>query len=153
MAYHTPGRAKDITESLRLHHEAAKRGNADALFELFLFAVHGIGDEKRAIYYLKEAAMRDQPRACANLGALYAIGASQALSASKGQTDKIDRDLSEAIKWYTRAADLGAGEAAASLGVMALRGEGMPNDPKVAKEFLRRAEELGFDVDAFLRLS
>jgi TPR repeat protein len=38
-----------------------------------------------------------------------------------------------------------------ALGVMALRGEGMAKDPECAKAFLRRADELHFDVDEFLQ--
>lgn len=141
MAYNGRGRAKDIPESLRLHQEAAERGNADALFELFVYAMQGIGDRSKAAFYLQEAARRDQPRACANLGALYATG----------QLAGISKDLTESVKWYKRAADLGVGRAAAALGAMALRGEGMPRDPKAADAYFKRAEELGFDVDEYLR--
>ena len=65
MAYNGRGRAKDIPESLRLHQEATARGNADALFELFVYAMQGIGDRSKAVFYLQEAGKRDQPRACA----------------------------------------------------------------------------------------
>src|SRR5262249_52005406 len=74
MAYNGRGRPKDIAESLRLHQEAAKRGNADAYFELFVYAMQGIGDRSKALGYLQEAGKLNQPRACANLGALYATG-------------------------------------------------------------------------------
>jgi TPR repeat protein len=42
------------------------------------------------------------------------------------------------------------GRAAAALGVMALRGEGMEKDPQAAKAYLERADALGFDVDDYL---
>jgi len=90
---------------------------------------------------LKEAAKRDQPRAAANLGALYVTG----------QMQGVDRDLAQSVMWYKRAADLGVGRAAAALAVMALRGEGMAKDPEAAKTYLRRADELHFDVDEFLQ--
>jgi TPR repeat protein len=141
MAYNGRGRPKDVTESLRLHQEAAQRGNADALFELFVYAMQGIGERSKALTYLQEAAKRDQPRACANLGALYATG----------QLQGIPKDLAESIKWYKRAADLGVGRAAAALGAMALRGEGTPRDPIAAEAYFKRAEELGFDVDGYLQ--
>jgi TPR repeat protein len=140
MAYHGRGRSKDIQDSLRYHQEAAARGNADALFELFVYAVSGIGEKDKAIFYLKEAGKRDQPRAAANLGALYATG----------QMAGIAKDLTQSVQWYKRAADLGMGRAAAALGVMALRGEGMDKDPQAAKAYLERAEKLGFDVDEYL---
>jgi uncharacterized protein len=141
MAANGRGRPQDMPESLRLHQEAAERGNADALFELFVYAMQGMGDRSKAVFYLQEAGKRDQPRACANLGVLYATG----------QLAGIPRDLTQSVKWYKRAADLGIGRAAAALGAMALRGEGMPRDPKTAEAYFERAEELGFDVDEYLQ--
>jgi TPR repeat protein len=141
MAYHGRGRSKDVAESLRLHLEASQRGNADAYFELFVYAMQGIGDRSKAVAYLKEAGRRNQPRACANLGALFATG----------QMPGIGKDLTEAVRWYKRAADLGVARAAAALGVMAIRGEGMARDPEAAEAFLKRAEDSGFDVDEYLQ--
>jgi TPR repeat protein len=141
MAYNGRGRPKDVPESLRLHQEAAQRGNGDALFELFVYAMQGIGDRSKALSYLQEAAKRNQPRACANLGALYATG----------QLEGIPKDPVEAVKWYKRAADLGVGRAAAALGAMTLRGEGTPRDPQAAEAYFKRAEDLGFDVDGYLQ--
>jgi uncharacterized protein len=141
MAYNGRGRPKDVAESLRLHQEAAQRGNADALFELFVYAMQGIGDRSKALFYLQEAGKRNQPRACANLGALYATG----------QLEGLPKDLTESVKWYERAAELGIGRAAAALGAMALRGEGMPRDAQAAEAYFKRAEELGFDVDEYLQ--
>jgi TPR repeat protein len=140
MAYNGRGRQKDIAGSLRLHQEAAARGNPDALFELFVYAMSGIGEKQKAVLYLQEAAKREQPRAMANLGAFHATGGMAGIA----------RDLEESVKWYRRAAGKGIGRAAAALGVMAMRGEGMPKDPAAAKVFFARAEELGFDADEYL---
>src|SRR5262249_44074341 len=142
MAFNGRGRSQDVAESLRLHQQAAERGNADALFELFVYAFQGIGgDRSKAVSYLMEAARLDQPRACANLGALYATG----------QMQGIPKDLAESIKWYKRAADLGVGRAAAAPGAMSLRGEGTARDPAAAEVYFKRAEELGFDVNEYLQ--
>lgn len=141
MAYNGRGQTKDVAKSLALHLEAAKRGNADAYFELFVYAMQGIGDRNKAVFYLKQAGQRDQPRACANLGAFYATG----------QLPGIEKDLSESIHWYKRAADLGIGRAAAALGMMAARGEGMAKDPDAAEAYFDRAEDLGFELDEYLR--
>jgi TPR repeat protein len=140
MVYNGRGRQKDVAESLRLHQEAAARGNPDALFELFVYAMNGIGEKQKAVFYLKEAATREQPRAMANLGALHATG----------RMAGIERSAQEAVKWYRRAADKGIGRAAAALGVMAMRGDGMPKDPDAAKAFFARAEALGFELDDYL---
>jgi TPR repeat protein len=125
---------------LRLHQEAAARGNPDALFELFVYAMNGIGEKQKAVFYLQEAAKREQPRAMANLGALHATGAMAGIA----------KDTEESARWYRRAADKGIGRAAAALGVMAMRGDGMPKDPGAAKAYFARAEELGFELDDYL---
>lgn len=70
--------------------------------------MNGIGVRSKAIFYLQEAAKREQPRAMANLGALYATGG----------TAGIARNPEEAVTRYRRAADKGIGRAAAALGVM-----------------------------------
>ena len=59
-------------------------------------------------------------------------------------------DHEAAVRWYKRAADLGVGRAAAALGVMASRGEGMEKDPDAAEAYFDRADELGFELDAYL---
>jgi TPR repeat protein len=140
MAYNGRGRPKDIQESLRLHQQAARLGNADAMFELYVFSMNGIGDRETAAFFLKEAAEREQPRAMANLGVLYATGGLG-----------FPKDPEESVKWYRRAADKGHVQAIATLGLMALRGEGMPKDAAVAQAYFKRAEQLGYDVEAYLR--
>ena len=140
MAYNGRGRPKDVRESLRLHIAAANLGQPDALFELFVFAMNGIGDRSKALFYLREAANRDQPRAMANLGALHATG-------DLG----VEKNLEQSVKWYRRAADAGVARAAATLGVMAMRGQGMPKDEAVARDYFARAEALGFELEPYLR--
>lgn len=140
MAYNGRGRPKDVAESLRLHREAARLGQPDAMFELFVFAMNGIGERGKALFYLREAAEREQPRAMANLGALHATG-------DLG----VEKNFAESVKWYRRAADNGIARAAAALGLMALRGEGMPQDEAVARQYFARAEALGFELEPYLR--
>lgn len=50
-----------------------------------------------------------------------------------------------------RAAEIKHPRAIATLGLMALRGEGMARDEAAAKEYFTRAEALGFDVEDYLR--
>jgi TPR repeat protein len=140
MAYHGRGRSRDIRESLRMHQQAARLGNADAMFELYVFSMNGIGDRETAAFFLKEAAQREQPRAMANLGVLYATGGLG-----------FPKDPGQSLKWYRRAADKGHVQAIATLGLMALRGEGMPKDAAAAEAYFKRAEQLGYDVEAYLR--
>jgi len=140
MAFNGHGRPEDIKESVLLHQQAARRGNADAMFELFVFSMRGIGDKQTAVVFLRRAAERGQVRAMANMGVLHATG----------QLPGIAKDLAESVKWYRRAADKGHAQATATLGVMALRGAGMPKDAALAESYFKRAEELGYDVDGYL---
>jgi uncharacterized protein len=141
MAFNGQGRPKDIKESLRLHQTAARRDNADALFELFVFAMNGIGDRDGAVLFLRMAAERGSARAMANLGVFHATG----------QIEGIAKNPEQAVAWYRRAAELKHPRATATLGLMALRGEGMAKDEAAAKEWFARAEALGFDVEDYLR--
>jgi uncharacterized protein len=63
------------------------------------------------------------------------------------------KDLRESIRWYRRAADLGNGQANATLGAMVLTGEGMPKDETGGWLYLKRAEDLGIDVVEYLHAS
>src|SRR5262249_52466826 len=77
LAFNGYGFPKDAAESLRLHREAAARGNADAMFEIYVLQSTGQGtekDEAAALEWCKKAAEKGQARACYNLGAFYATG-------------------------------------------------------------------------------
>ena len=143
MAFNGRGREKDEAESFRLHDEAARRGNADALFELHIFYAKGIAcqpDPQRAAENLRRAAEKGQRRACYNMGAFHATGS----------TPPFEKDVQESVRWYTRAAELGHGKAAATLAAMHLTGEDLPADSAVARKWADRAIELGFDVEEML---
>src|ERR1700754_3661997 len=51
------------------------------------------------------------------------------------------RDIGEAIRWLSRAADLGSTEAQRELGLLLIRGEGANKDPDQAALLLRQAAE------------
>ena len=86
------------------------------------------------------AALIDLKKPMANLAAVHATG-----------EHGVTKDLALSVSWYRRAADKGNGRAAAVLGLMSLRGEGLPQDADEAKKFFARADELGFDVDGYLK--
>ncbi len=135
------GLPKDATESVRLHREAAERGNADAMFELYVLFSTGQGvekDEATALRWCEKAAEAGQARAAYNLGAFYATG--------RG----VPQDPSRSVAWYERASEAGHGRASAMLGYMFLVGEGIASDEARAQRLFETAEEQGFDVDDFL---
>ncbi|HQY63768.1 MAG: sel1 repeat family protein [Myxococcales bacterium] len=142
MAFHGQGVRANKKKSYELHETAAKRGDSDAMFELFAMASTGQGtkkDEPTAVVWLMEAAKRNHPRALFNLGAFHAMG-------SFGFAE----DLEAAASFYEAASENGHGRASATLGTMYLGGKGVRKSDKKAAEFFERAEAQGFDVQEFL---
>jgi TPR repeat protein len=131
----------DFAASLECHKRAAAKGNADALFELYVLYGNGDGveaDPDAAHEWLVKAADKGQFRALYNVAAGYATG------------NGFPKDPARAIEYYERSAGAGNARAAATLGVMCLTGEGLEADPKRAARWFDEAEELGFDVDEWL---
>jgi hypothetical protein len=52
-----------------------------------------------------------------------------------------DRDVPEAMRWFSRAVELGSNEARRELGLLLLRGDGTPKDPEHAASGKGHAEE------------
>ncbi len=141
MAFHGRGRKADPVEAYSLQTIGAKRGDPDAMFELYAMLSTGQGtraNEVDGLKWLIKAAERGQPRACYSLGAHYAMG--------RG----VKQDDDAAFAWYESASSRGYGRASATLGVMALSGSGMKKSQARATEYFERAKAQGFDVDEFL---
>lgn len=134
-AIHGIGCEVDEAESVRWELAGAAKGDADAMFEMYVLRSTGKGcelDEEDALRWCQRAAEAGSARAMSNLGGFYATG------------HGVPQDLELAIDWYRRAADAGSGRAAANLGVMAAVGEGMPADDEAARGWFQRAEALGY---------
>lgn len=130
------GRAIDLEASRAHHLRAAEAGEADSMFEMFVYSAKGIGqraDDSEALAWCERAARAGNARAMANLGGFYATGTG------------VLRDSEAAVRWYTEAADLGHGRAAATLGVMYAVGDGVLPAPDTARRWFRVAQDLGFD--------
>lgn len=141
MAFHGRGRKADPVEAFKLQTVSAKRGDPDAMFELYAMLSTGQGsraNETDGLKWLIQAAELGQPRACYSLGAHYAMG--------RG----VKQDDEAATAWYESASARGYGRASATLGVMALSGSGMKKSTARATEYFERARAQGFDVDEFL---
>jgi TPR repeat protein len=131
------GYAQDAAAAMADHEEAARRGNADALFELSVLTATGQGaptDEARSRALLEQAADAGHPRALYNLAAEHATG--------RGRP----RDSARALELYLAAGEKGNGRAAFTAGVMMLTGDGSLPDPARAARAFSLAEDLGFDV-------
>ncbi|MFF2831107.1 tetratricopeptide repeat protein [Cellulosimicrobium cellulans] len=137
MRYNGYGFRQDAAAAVADHEEAARRGNADALFELSVLTATGQGtpvDEARSRAFLEQAADAGHPRALYNLAAEHATG--------RGRP----RDSARALELYLAAGDRGNGRAAFTAGVMMLTGDGSLPDPARAGRAFALAEDLGFDV-------
>ncbi|MEW7280051.1 SEL1-like repeat protein [Aquimarina sp. 2201CG1-2-11] len=141
MLYRGYGYEEDIVSSFKAHHKAAMKGNADAMFELCIYYAQGIGVEEnieQSLSWCVKAAESNNVRAIYNLGAYYAIG-----------YENLPKDTDKAIKYYTEAANLGHGKAAAQLAAMYTMGNEVEKNEELAKKFYELAFELDFDVDVF----
>ncbi|UKJ63342.1 SEL1-like repeat protein [Cellulosimicrobium cellulans] len=137
MRYNGYGFAQDAVAAVADHEEAARRGSADALFELSVLTATGQGtpvDEARSRALLEQAADAGHPRALYNLAAEHATG--------RGRP----RDSARALELYLAAGDRGNGRAAFTAGIMMLTGDGSLPDPARAGRAFALAEDLGFDV-------
>ncbi len=135
-AFNGLGCPADRVAAFGLHEEAAARGNADAMFELYAMLTQGVGcaaDPARAVGWCVRAAEGGNVRAMANLGGLYAAG------------NGLPQDRARSVEWYARAAEKGHGRAAASLGCMYALGQEIEPDEHKARWYFARAQELGYD--------
>jgi TPR repeat protein len=126
----------DPAEAFRLQQLAADRGNADAMFELYVLLSTGRGttrDDAAALDWCTKAADAGSARAMSNLGGFYATG------------NGVEKNEERAVYWYDKAAHAGNGKAAATLGVMHWLGDGAPEDRTKAKAYFELAEEHDFD--------
>ena len=95
---YTQGSQKDYAKAFKWLRRAAKRGDANAQFNLGRLYEAGDGIDKnleRAAKWYLLAAEQDHSKAQANLGWLYINGAG------------VEEDLDEAEKWYKRSESLG----------------------------------------------
>lgn len=134
-AFNGIGGPRDAAASYRWQVAGAERGDADAMFELYVLRSTGQGcglDEEDALQWCRRAAEAGSARAMSNLGGFHATGRGVPL------------DLELAVQWYRRAVDAGSGRAAANLGVMAATGEGMAADEAEARRWFMHSEALGY---------
>lgn len=131
------GAQPDPTRASELQLDAASKGNADALFELYLYREMGIGvpkDSKVAMEFLQNAAAKGHNRAMYNLATYLAMG--------RG----LPKDLLKAAEWYFKASEAGNVRATANLAMMFAKGEGVRKDLDQAKLLFDEADYMGLDV-------
>ncbi|MBQ4802654.1 sel1 repeat family protein [Aquimarina sp. MMG015] len=141
MLYRGYAYTENLKSSLNAHYESAKKGNANAMFELCVYFAQGIGvkeDIKKSLDWCVKAAEKENIRAIYNLATYYAAG-----------YEHISKNTDKAIEYYTKAANLGHGKAAAQLSAMYTIGDEVDKNEELAKKFYELAFELDFQVDIF----
>lgn len=131
------GTQADPARACEIQRQAAEAGNADAMFEAYLYHEMGIGVEKnpgKAIEYLERAADKGHSRGMYNMAVHMATG--------RG----VPKDLAKAAEWYFRASEAGNVRATANLAMMYAKGEGVKRDLEQAKLLFDEAEYMGLDV-------
>jgi len=131
------GTQADPAAACAMQKKAAEMGNADAMFEAYLYHETGTGVEKdsgTALAYLRLAADKGHSRGMYNMAAYLATG--------RG----MPKDLAKAAEWYFRASEAGNLKATANLAMMYARGEGVKKDLEQAELLFDEAEYMGLDV-------
>ena len=82
--------------------------------------------------YRKAEEMEDSPLAEYKLGLCYEYG------------EGVEKDMSEAVKWYRKSAEQGYAQAQCNLGDCYYRGEGVRQDQKEAAKWYRKSAKQGF---------
>ncbi len=143
--YGDNGQTIDRAKAFRHLSVAAEAGFIPAMIETALEISDGKGvkqDNKRAVELLEIAATRGSSEAMYWLGEAYRrINIDPEL---RYERDIVRADLSQAVIWYARAAELGDSRAQAELAQMLASGSGLPSaQPEAAGRYWRLAAEGG----------
>jgi TPR repeat protein len=133
---------KDYVKAFESARIDAQRGDPKAQGELGLLYEKGLGtapDDKKAAYWLTEAAQKGDADSQNNLGFLYFNG------------HGVTQDYAQALKWFQKAADQGLASAQANLGLIYGAGLGLPKDYLKALEYFKKAANQD-DLDAQVNL-
>ena len=120
------GVARDEKRAFALNAEAARGGHADAVLAMGWFYLNGSGVDRnieKAKKWYRESARRGEPKAMFSLG----------------QIAYYEKDFSDALRWFSRAAEVGHALALYWLGKLYWRGHGVEQDHKQAKRFFHQA--------------
>jgi len=133
---------KDYSKAFDSARINAQRGDPKAQGELGLLYEKGLGttqDDKKAAYWLTEAAQKGDADSQNNLGYLYFNG------------HGVAQDYAQALKWFQKAADQGLASAQSNLGLIYGTGLGLPKDYSKAFGFFQKAANQD-DLDAQVNL-
>jgi TPR repeat protein len=124
------GGSRNLNDGVSWLRKAADQGYGNAEYLLGTLYEQGSGvehDDRKAVEWFRKAAQQDSPHAMEKLGRFE------------------DRALNrtEALKWYEKAARAGDGQALVDLAQMYRTGLAVKKDEAMAREYFKRAAELG----------
>lgn len=129
------------TEAVRMWHEHAEKGEAEAQFTLGMLYNRGDGglakDMIEAVHWYRKAAEQGHVTAQYNMGILCATGSGLA------------RDLAAAVEWWRMAALQGHAEAQFNLGLFYAEGTGVAPNPSEAVKWWGMAANQGLAAAQF----
>lgn len=163
------GVALDPKKAAEWYRLAAARGDANALSSLGLMALDGRGMDKNPAQgrtWLEQAAAKRQPVACYNLALLLISSTAEAdgrravellrIAADAEIPDAqhalgvlylkgrgVDREASEAARWFERAAKNGSSVGEVEYAILLFNGEGVAPSESQAARYFRRAAAKG----------
>lgn len=150
------GVPENHVEAAKWYLKAAERGHVDAQVRLSLMYRNGDGvakDEEEAAKWTREVAERERiaeakrtQTAIEHAGALIQRNFGKKYYKGRGPESDI-----EAAKWFQKAAEQGFAGAQWILGLMYVKGAGMPKSDEEAAKWFRKAAEQGF-ADAQFKL-
>lgn len=123
------GVEKDLSKAFEYYQKALDLGNKNA--EIFMDLQSSKNDYTKFCQLLKENSNSQDPDVAYMLGVNYENGISGEI------------DLSKAIEYYSKAAELGLSDAINSLGVLYENGKGVDKDISKAIEYYQQAANLG----------
>jgi len=122
---------------------SAEQGLARAMVNLAFSYIDHVGDEAKALAWMRQAAELGNPIAQSNLGIVYAHGVWTA-----------DQDFEQALYWLHLGAAEGRGNALATIGNLYYRGQGVEQCYETAAMWYRKAVESYLPpVQAFYNLA
>ncbi|HEU4679820.1 MAG TPA: Sel1-like repeat-containing protein kinase family protein, partial [Terrimicrobiaceae bacterium] len=130
------GHAPDLSEAAVWFGKAAEQGDSAGMYALAECHLFGKGvprDPKRAVELLTAASTLNNPRAMNLLGDIY----------RRGIPGLADPYLSESVRLFSRARELGFLDSQGNLGVLYIYGQGVPKDERKAFALFQDGAEKG----------
>ncbi|SCA58364.1 hypothetical protein AB751O23_AA_00330 [Chlamydiales bacterium SCGC AB-751-O23] len=128
------GQSKDLKESFKWFHRAAKKGNVEAQYKLGMMYFNAKGtvrDYHLSFVWYRRAAQKGYAKAQNALGYLYETGLGT------------QKNSSQAALWYEKAANQGHAPSQYNLGLHYHEGKGGTKEKAKAKKWLNRASQGG----------